>query len=113
MNCEMTQYARLIFCLLLLGATGLSGCASTMYIPKLGFERLEMKLTPSDPVLSREGGVGPIWSTPEVTSPAGCNPCGTCCPPGNPLQPIDPFGWLKYGSMGSQEVDPFGWVFGI
>jgi hypothetical protein len=110
----MTREIRFIRCLILLScATFLSGCFPTVYLPKLGYERLEIKLSPPDPILSGPGGVGPIWATPEVTSPSGCNPCGTCCPPGNPLQPIDPFGWLKHGSMGTQEVDPIGWVFGI
>ena len=115
LNCEsMTRNARFIRCLLLLSCvTFLSGCFPTFYLPKLGYERLEIKLSPPDPVLSGPGGVGPIWATPEVTGPNGCTPCGTCCPPGNPLQPIDPFGWLKHGSMGTQEIDPIGWVFGI
>jgi hypothetical protein len=29
------------------------------------------------------------------------------------LQPIDPFGWLRVGSLGTQEIDPVGWVFGL
>lgn len=90
--------------------TLLSGCFPTLYMPKFGFERIEINITPADPVMLGPGGAGPIWSTPEVSSPSGCNPC---CPPGGPLQPIDPFGWIRHGSMGTQEIDPLGWVFGI
>lgn len=105
---------RRFFCFAMLSSvTLLSGCFPTLYVPKLGIERIELKLTPGDPVLTGPGGAGPLWSVPEVSSPAGCNPCGTCCPPGNPLQPVDPFGWIRFGSMGTQEIDPVGWVLGI
>ena len=46
-----------------------------------------------------------------------CDPCNSYGPcsdlAGAPLQPIDPFGWLRGGSMGTQEIDPVGWVFGL
>lgn len=110
----MTRTAHHIRWIVLLGCTTfLSGCFPTFYLPRFGYERIEYKLTPADPIMSGPGGVGPIWSTPEVNGASACDPCATCCPPGSPLQPIDPFGWLKYGSMGTQEVDPIGWVFGI
>lgn len=115
----MTTTPRSIFYLavpgVLLALT--SGCM-TMYLPKVNLHPVEMRLTPSAPVFCGPGGVGPIWSPPEVTTPGccrrSCDPCqpGPCCE-GNPLQPIDPFGWLKSGSMGTQVVDPVGWVFGL
>ena len=90
--------------------TLLSGCTTPLYLPRLGLERIELPLKPPDPVMTNPGGAGPIWATPSVSAPRGCDPC---CPPGHPVQPIDPFGWIRFGSMGTQEIDPLGWVFGI
>ncbi len=111
-------------CLLFVSSLSLlSGCCPRVYIPKIGFQRIDVKLCPADPVFVGCGGAGPIWAPPEVTSPCRvvpedpCNPCDPCrsgCnPPTLPLQPVDPFGWIGHGSMGTQEIDPIGWVFGI
>ena len=97
----------------------MSGCFPTVYLPKFGFDRLEVPLRPAEPVFAGQGSSGPIWGTPEVSNVGNCcptdpcNPCGGCCPPGHPLQPIDPFGWLRAGDQGSQVIDPIGWVFGL
>lgn len=95
----------------------LGGCAHSICVPKIKFqvESLSMPLLPGDPVFVGPGGSGPIWSPPEVISPGGgcCDPCGSCCNPTVPLEPFDPFGWLRVGSQGTQEIDPVGWVFGI
>lgn len=93
-----------------------SGCCSgpTLILPKVALERCDWPKHP-DPVFIGPGGAGPIFSEPHIVhGPACCkSPCGGCCPPGRPVQPIDPFGWLKQGSQGTQVVDPIGWVTGI
>jgi len=89
------------------------GCFPTLYVPKLGYDRIELRLTPADPVFTGPGGSGPIFSLPAVQSGGCCeSECGGCCP-SSPLQPIDPFGWLRYGNQGTHEVDPVGWILGI
>lgn len=105
--------------LVLLGTVAcLSGCFPTVYVPKLQFEHIAVRPHFAQPVYTGPGSIGPIWSTPRVTLPGQCcdpcgDPCGSCCGPSSPLQPIDPFGWLRVGSKGSHEVDPVGWVFGL
>ena len=94
----------------------LSGCVHSICVPKITFhvESVTMPLLPGDPVFVGPASNGPIWSPPEVISPSGCCvPCGSCCNPTVPLEPIDPFGWLTTGAMGSPKIDPIGWVFGI
>lgn len=95
-----------------------SGCFPTVHLPRLGMERVEIRLTPADPTWSGPGGGGPIWAPPEVVTPGCCNhncadPCDACAQPSTPLQPVDPFGWLRAGDQGTQVMDPIGWVIGI
>lgn len=93
----------------------LTGCItqSQIILPRIKFDPVDWPKHP-DPVYIGPGGAGPIFSEPHIVSPSnGCNACGGCCPPGRPVQPIDPFGWLKQGSQGSQIVDPIGWITGI
>jgi hypothetical protein len=102
-----------------------SGCARTVLIPKIGFDNIAVRPHFSEPVFAGPGSIGPIFSMPRITTPCkSCDPCGNSCDPcgscgpcgglaGAPLQPIDPFGWLRGGSMGTQEIDPVGWVFGL
>ncbi len=93
----------------------LSGCFTghQLILPRIKFDPVDWPKHP-DPVFIGPGGAGPIFSEPHIVAgPNCCNPCGGCCPPGRPVQPIDPFGWLKQGSQGSQIVDPIGWITGI
>ncbi|MFP6764234.1 MAG: hypothetical protein VB858_11465, partial [Planctomycetaceae bacterium] len=94
-------------------ATVLTGCAQTIHLPRVGMERVAFRLRPADPVYSGPGGGGPIFAPPEVTIPRCCDPCSECVQPSIPLQPIDPFGWLRAGDRGTQVVDPVGWMIGI
>ena len=103
------------FSLLMSVAAGLSGCLSgpQLILPRLKLEKIDCPQLP-DPVFSGPGGVGPIFNEPHIVTSGGCgNSCGNCCPPSRPVQPIDPFGWLRSGSQGSQIVDPLGWIIGI
>lgn len=101
----------------LIAMFGLSGCAYPIRVPKLGlqYKSVSLPLLPGDPVFVGPGGSGPVWSPPEVVSPgSGCgDACGSCCNPTLPLEPFDPFGWLRVGSQGTQEIDPVGWLFGL
>lgn len=108
---ERSRYISAVCCMLLLV---LGGCAGDhLLIPKIKFHPVDWPKHP-DPVFIGPGGAGPIFSEPHVMSGPGCgNQCGNCCPPSRPVQPIDPFGWLKQGSQGSQIVDPIGWITGI
>lgn len=101
------------FSLFLSVAAGLTGCAGPTLMPTLKFERIDYPTLP-DPIFAGPGGVGPIFNEPHIVTSGGCkNSCEGCCPPSRPVQPIDPFGWLKSGSQGSQIVDPLGWIIGI
>lgn len=104
-----------------------SGCAKTILIPKIGFDNIAVRPHFAEPVFAGPGSIGPIFSMPRIVTPCKscgpCDPCGNPCDPcnrgpcdglaGAPLQPIDPFGWLRGGSMGTQEIDPVGWIFGL
>ena len=108
-----------LFLAALLAVSFCGGCFPTVYIPRLGMERLELRLTPPDPVYTNLGGGGPIWAPPEVVTPGCCDnncsdPCNSCGGnPSIPLQPIDPLGWWRAGDRGTQVMDPIGWVIGI
>lgn len=111
---------RALYIIAVLSAVSLSGCHPTVYVPKFGFDRLALDLRPADPVFSGPGSSGPIWAPPEVVNVGNCRPQNSCDPcsggcsqPSHPLQPIDPFGWLRAGTAGSQFIDPVGWVFGL
>ena len=100
----------------MLSVTLLSGCFPTVYLPRMAIERVDVRLTPADPVFTSPGGGGPIWAPPEVTTPCcedPCNSCGPCGQPSTPLQPVDPFGWIRAGDRGTHVMDPIGWVIGI
>lgn len=120
--CEDDVRQRAFIMLLLFGTSVCSsGCFPTVYVPKLQFDRVAVRPVISEPVMAGPGSIGPIFSMPRITNPCQkCGPCGTSCSPcgdcgcvGSPMQPVDPFGWLRSGSLGSQEVDPVGWVFGL
>ena len=53
----------------MLSVTLLSGCFPTVYLPRMAIERVDVRLTPADPVFTSPGGGGPIWAPPEVTTP--------------------------------------------
>jgi hypothetical protein len=113
-NVEVVRRAVIIRLVLLGTIVGAGGCFPTIYVPKVQVDRIALKPLLKDPVYAGPGGIGPIFSMPKINYPGKCcPPCGDCCAPSSPLQPVDPFGWLKSGSMGSQEIDPVGWVFGL
>lgn len=106
--------ARVIALVLALGIS--SGCVHSIRVPKVTFhvESMSLPVLPGDPVFVGPGSSGPVWSPPEVISPSACgDPCGSCCGPSTPLEPFDPFGWLRVGDLGTQQIDPVGWIFGI
>lgn len=106
-----------------------SGCARTVMMPKIGFDHVAVRPPFAEPVFAGPGSIGPIFSMPRIITPchscgpsgnscgSSCDPCHSCGPCGGmagaPLQPIDPFGWLRVGSLGTHEIDPVGWVFGL
>lgn len=128
-NAQTTEEAvrhQTVITLALLGTVACSsGCARTVLIPKIGFDHIVVRPHFAEPVFAGPGSIGPIFSMPRIVTPCkGCGPSGNSCDPcnsygpcgdlaGAPLQPIDPFGWLRGGSMGTQEIDPVGWVFGL
>ena len=114
-----------VITLALLGTVACSsGCARTVLIPKIGFDHIVVRPHFAEPVFAGPGSIGPIFSMPRIVTPCkSCGPCGNSCSScdpcnsygpcgdlaGAPLQPIDPFVWLRGGSMSTQEIDP-GWL---
>lgn len=110
------QKASSLFLTALLTMSVAGGCFPTVYLPRLQVDRVDVRLTPAEPTWSGPGGGGPIWAPPEVTTPCcedPCSSCGPCGQPSTPLQPVDPFGWLRAGDQGTQVMDPIGWIIGI
>ena len=114
-----------VITLALLGSIACSsGCHRTLYVPKVQFDHIALRPPFAQPVFAGPGSIGPIFPMPRIVTPCkSCDPCGNqygpcrecgpCGGAGSPLQPIHPFGWLRGGSMGTQEIDPVGWVFGL